>query len=57
MRINIGNNNEIKKSVIGNNNKIHEERKSFFKKIIEIIISIIVGLVVGYCIYKFGWNK
>lgn len=57
MKINIGNNNEIKKSVIGNNNKINEEKKSFFKIIIEILISIVAGLIVGYCIYKFGWNK
>lgn len=57
MGINIGSNNKVKKSVIGNNNKIHNKKKTVLEKILEIVISIIVGLIVGYCIYKFGWNR
>lgn len=57
MGINIGDNNKIKKSVIGNNNKIGQEKSSINKTLISLLITIIGGLIVGYCIYKFGWNK
>lgn len=53
MGINIGNNNKIKNSVIGNN-KIEQEKSSFSKILISLLITIIAGLIVGYCIYKFG---
>lgn len=56
MGINIGNNNKIKNSVIGNN-KIEQEKSSFSKILISLLITIIAGLIVGYCIYKFGWNS
>lgn len=60
MRIDIGNNNEIKNSIIGskNNKEIPKEdsKSNLFKIIIEIIIGIIVGVVVGFIIYKFKWN-
>lgn len=56
MGINIGDNNKIIKSTIGNNGKKSREN-SLFRIIIEIIIGIIVGLIVGFCVYKFGWNK
>ena len=42
MGINIGNNNKIKKTIIGNKNSQKKEAS---------------GLIVGYLIYKFGWNK
>ena len=57
MGINIGNNNEISKTIIGNNNKKAQEKNKFIKIIIELIITVIGGLIVGYFIYKFGWNK
>ena len=57
MGINIGNNNKIKNSVIGNSNKIEQEKNSIGKILISLLITIIAGLIVGYCIYKFGWNK
>ena len=57
MGINIGNNNEISKTIIGNNNKKEQEKNKFIKIIIELIITVIGGLIVGYFIYKFGWNK
>lgn len=56
MKINIGNNNKIKQSTIGNNNNKEDEMK-LSKVIVEVIIGLIVGLVVEFCIYKFGWNK
>ena len=60
MAINIGNNNEINESIIGNGNK-KEKNKSkeniFIKVIAELLIAVIGGLIVGYFIYKFGWNK
>ena len=57
MGINIGDNNKIKKSVIGDNNKIGQEKGSINKTLISLLLTIIGGLIVGYCIYKFGWNK
>ena len=57
MGINIGDNNKIKKSVIGDNNKIGQEKSSINKTLISLLLTIIGGLIVGYCIYKFGWNK
>lgn len=57
MKINIGDNNKIKESIIGNGNKKKAEENKFVKIILELIITVIGGLIVGYCIYKFGWNK
>ena len=57
MEINMGDNNKINKSIIGNNNKKEKEDNKILKIALEIIIGIIAGLIVGFCIYKFGWNK
>ena len=53
MKINIGNNNKIKNSTIGNNNNNKEKDN----KIVKIIIEISIGLLVAFLAYKFGWNK
>lgn len=52
MAIKIGNNTKIKKSIIGNNNKI--ENKDNF--IITIIITIMTGVVIAGIVYYLGWN-
>lgn len=57
MGINIGNNNKIKKTIIGNKNSQKKEASNFIKITIELLIAVISGLIVGYFIYKFGWNK
>ena len=60
MAINIGNNNEINESIIGNGNKKVKNKSKeniFIKVIAELLIAVIGGLIVGYFIYKFGWNK
>lgn len=54
MRINIGNNNKIKNSIIGNNNNNSKEKDN---KIVMIIIEIAIGLLVAFIVYKLGWNK
>lgn len=53
MKINIGNNNKIKNSTIGNNNNNKEKDN----KIVKIIIEISIGLLIAFLAYKFGWNK
>ena len=55
MRINIGNDNKIKKSIIGNNNNNKDKEKSNI--IIKIIIEIAIGLLIAFLVYKLGWNK
>ncbi|MBP3595846.1 MAG: hypothetical protein J6J60_00370 [Clostridia bacterium] len=57
MGINIGDNNKINKSVIGNNNDKEQKENKLLKIVLELLIGIAVGLIVGFCIYKFGWNK
>ena len=57
MRINIGNNNKITKSVIGKDNNKEQKDNKIFKRIMELLIEISVGLIVAFCIYKLGWNK
>lgn len=54
MKINIGNNNKIKNSTIGNNNNNNKEKDN---KIVKIIIEISIGLLIAFLAYKFGWNK
>ena len=56
MTTKIGNNNKIKKSIIGNNNIIKAEEKKLINKIIEIIIGLFIAIISGYIIYKCGWN-
>lgn len=60
MGVNIGNNNKIKNSIIGNDNNKglpnESPKSSIFKIAIEVIIGIVVGIAVGFIIYKFGWN-
>lgn len=57
MGINIGDNNKINKSVIGNNNDKEQKESKLLKIVLELLIGTTVGLIVGFCIYKFGWNK
>ena len=56
MKINIGNNNKIKNTIIGNNNNASKKNNKVFKIILDIIIGIIITLVSAYIIYKLGWN-
>ena len=53
--INIGNNNKINKSIIGNNNKteISKDNKFILK---NIIIPIIVGLIIAGIVFLLKWN-
>lgn len=60
MGINIGNNNKIEESIIGNNNTTNNKeqgKNALIKLIIELSIAIVGGLIVAYVVYKFGWNK
>lgn len=56
MAINIGNNNKITNSTIGNSNNKKKEGNKLNKLVIELLITVVGGLIVAYCIYKFGWN-
>lgn len=60
MKINIGNNNEIKNSTIGyKNNNVEENPENdnnVTKIIMDVIVAIIGGLIVAFLIYKLGWN-
>lgn len=56
MTTKIGNNNKIKKSIIGNNNTIKPKEKTLLNKIIEIIIGLVITVIGAYIIYKLGWN-
>lgn len=55
MKINIGNNNKIKKSIIGNDNNNNSKKDD--NKLIKIIIEIAIGLAIAFIVYKLGWNK
>ena len=57
MKINIGNNNEIKKSNIGqkNSNK-NLEGNNFLKIILEIIIGVLITVIGGYILFILKWN-
>ena len=52
MGINIGDNNNIKKSVIGNDNRT--EKKDDI--LVTIIISIVAGVIVAGIAFYLGWN-
>ncbi len=56
MGVNIGNNNKIKNSTIGNNNTQKQEENKKLKIFLEVLVAVASGLIVGYLIYKFGWN-
>lgn len=53
--INIGNNNKINKSIIGNNNKTENPKDSKFI-LKNIIIPIIVGLIIAGIVFLLKWN-
>lgn len=53
--INIGNNNKINKSIIGNNNKIESPKDNKFV-LKNIIVPIIVGLVIAGIVFLLKWN-
>ncbi len=56
MGINIGNNNKINNTTIGNNNTPKQGDNKPLKIFLEVLVAVISGLIVGYLIYKFGWN-
>ena len=49
----IGNKNKINQSIIGNNNKIQDNKQNIF---FNAIITIITGIIVAGIIYYLGWN-
>lgn len=53
--INIGNNNKINKSIIGNNNKIEAPKDNKFV-LKNIIVPIIVGLIIAGIVFLLKWN-
>ena len=53
--INIGNNNKINKSIIGNNNKTESTNDNKFI-LKNIIIQIIVGLIIAGIVFLLKWN-
>ena len=53
--INIGNNNKINKSIIGNNNKTESPKDSKFV-LKNIIIQIIVGLIIAGIVFLLKLN-
>lgn len=53
MKIKIRDNNKIKNSNIGINNKINYESDN---KIFAIIIEIIVGVIIAGIVFYLGWN-
>lgn len=52
--INIGNNNKIKDSTIGNNNIKKDDKKTNALK--DIFIPILVGLIIAGIVFYLGWN-
>lgn len=54
--INIGNNNKINKSIIGNNNKTELPSKDNKFILKNIIIPIIVGLIIAGIVFLLKWN-
>lgn len=51
MKVSIGNNNKIKNSNIGTNNKIEKEESKGSNILIEILIGIFVTVVGGIILY------
>lgn len=57
MKINIGDNNKIENSNIGQNSICSDsEKNSIWKLVIEIIVGIIVAVISGYIIFRLDWN-
>lgn len=58
MKIEIGNDNEIKDSNIGNNNTIDKgTEESFWKKyIVPIIIGVLTTVIAGFILFVLKWN-
>lgn len=52
MSIKIGTKTKVKKSIVGNNNKVENKENI----LITIIITIFTGIIVGGIIYYLGWN-
>ena len=57
MKINIGDNNKIENSNIGQNNICNNsEKNSVWNVVIEFIVGIIVALFSGYVLFRLNWN-
>lgn len=52
MSIKVGNKTKIKKSIIGNNNRIENKENIW----VTIIITIITGVIIAGIIKILGWN-
>lgn len=52
MSVKIGSKTKVKKSIVGNNNKVENKENI----LITIIITIFTGIIVGGIIYYLGWN-
>ena len=52
MSIKIGSKTKVKKSIVGNNNKVENKENI----LITITITIFTGIIVGGIIYYLGWN-
>ncbi len=53
MKLNIGNNNTIKKSIIGNKNNIPNKKEN---KFLTIIIEIVIGVIIAGIAFLLGWS-
>lgn len=57
MKIEIGDKNTIKDSVIGNNNNNNNEQsKKKGNKLVKIIAEIIIGVIIAGIVFWLGWN-
>ena len=57
MKINIGDNNKIEKSNIGQNNSKNDCGNDNFRKIVmEIVVGVLIAAISGYILFMFGWN-
>lgn len=57
MKINIGNNNKIENSNIGeNNSNSNPEEHNFYKIIMKIFVGITVSVIGGYILFKLNLN-
>ena len=54
MKVNIGKNNKINKSIIGSNNSIDTQKKE--NTFVTILITIVTGIVIAGIVYYLGWN-
>ncbi len=57
MKINIGENNKIENSNVGQGNSCNNTKQpGFWKIIVEILVGIIVAVVGGYILFRLNWN-